>query len=137
MSKTFTQEDVNKIVADRIAKEKTKFDKQLTTTTAKLGALGFENFEQVKTLKDERDSYKSQFDELKNTSEKNEKRSSILKLGVDEQFVDFILEKSNDVDFAGFIEANPKFKAENFNKGGSNPNYQGVTDLKSEELKKM
>lgn len=133
MSKTFTQEELNKVVNDRLAKEQKKYADLQEKTNAKLGSLGYENFDQVKTLASERDTYKQELDELKKQTELNEKRSTIQKLGVDKDFVDFVLEKAPEGNYADFVDKNPKFKAENFTKGGSNPNYNGQGIKKPEE----
>lgn len=125
MSKTFTQEELNKIVNDRLASEKKKFDDYKANINAEIGTMGFKNFEEVKTLASERDTYKTKHDELIQEKELKEKRNQVKDLGVDESFIDFVLDKAPEGDYATFLEANPKLKAENFTKGASNPPYTG------------
>lgn len=114
MSKTYTQQEVDKIIKDRLSRREDQFNKMINE-------LGFESVEQVKNLKNERDSLQGEFDTLKGEVELNTKRSAVKALGVDDTFVDFLINTVEDGNYEEYITANPKFKAENFSKGGSQP----------------
>lgn len=114
MSKTYTQQEVDKIIKDRLSRREDQFNKMINE-------LGFESVEQVKNLKNERDSLQGEFDTLKGEVELNTKRSTVKALGVDDTFVDFLINTVEDGNYEEYITANPKFKAENFSKGGSQP----------------
>ena len=114
MSKTYTQQEVDKIIKDRLSRREDQFNKMINE-------LGFESVEQVKNLKNERDSLQGEFDTLKGEVELNNKRSTVKALGVDDTFVDFLINTVEDGNYEEYITANPKFKAENFSKGGSQP----------------
>ena len=114
MSKTYTQQEVDKIIKDRLSRREDQFNKMINE-------LGFESVEQVKNLKNERDSLQGEFDTLKGEVELNTKRSTVKALGVDDTFVDFLINTVEDGNYEEYITANPKFKAENFSKGGRQP----------------
>lgn len=132
MSKTFTQEEVNKIVSDRLAGVNNKHTKEMEKFKTELGTLGFENFDQVKTLASERDSYKEKYEGLATANEANAKKQTILDLGVDKDFVDYVYATAPEGEFEKFITDNPRFKSESFTKGGSNPPYSGAIPRKPE-----
>lgn len=125
MSKTYTQEEFDKALSKGIAAATGRREEQLGR---KIKELGFDSVEQVKEFKTnyeniigERDRYKTDFENLQNEATISAKKTEIKGLGVDDTFVDYIYNTVEDGNYEEYITANPKFKAENFSKGGSQP----------------
>lgn len=135
MSKTYTQEQVDAIINERMGRREAQFERMIKD-------MGFESVDQVREIKTnydtvvgERDQFKNDYDKLVGEANLNNKRQEITKLGVDEIFVDYVINAVGDGDINEFIEANPKFKAENFNAVNSNKPIGGVNN--TDEINKM
>lgn len=129
---TFTQEQVDKLVQS--ASSKAKHDI--------LTQLGIENVNTGKeligrgSLYDEVAPYKEKYEEVNtkyNELTIKERRNSILLAGADDKFVDYILHAAGDGDVAEYLEANPQFKKEQFNRVNSDLNYNGGSTKKLSE----
>lgn len=132
--KTFTQEEVNTIIGDRLNKEKAKFEAEIAKVNSKVKNLGFENFDEVAKLKNERDEYAAKVGTLTATLTKNERINKLKSLGVDDEFIDFVLFKVEDEEkYEEFIKTNPRIIAESFKTQASNPRYTGGTSKKLDE----
>lgn len=132
--KTFTQDEVNSIVSDRLGKEKTKYEAEIEKITSKVKNLGFENLEDVARLKTERDEYADKVGKLSAEISKGQRVSKLKALGVDDTFIEFVLFKVEDEEkYEEFIKENPRITTENFKTHSSNPSYTGGADKKLSE----
>ena len=139
VGKTFTQEEVDKIISVRLERESIKHQRELEERDKKIKELGFESYDDIARLKKERDDFQTKSQEYEQKLSHNERVNKIKSLGVDEKFIDFVLFKVKDDDeLEDFIKENPNYTAENFKKSNSNPDYSGgklksLKDAESDE----
>lgn len=131
--KKYSQEQVDAIINERVGRR----DKQFQ---ARINELGFGSEDEIKNLKSdydnilgERDQYKNDYETLFQANELEGKKKTIKSLGVDEAFVDYVLNTAEDGNYEAFIEANPKLKAETFTQVNSNPHISGKPINKDDE----
>lgn len=125
--KTLTQEQVDVIVRDRLAKQKEQIYKNI----------GFENTDALKkklgeyeAVLNEHELTKKELEAFKTEKAKKELTQKVTDMGVDPDFVDFVLGKvenneSFEENVKTFLEANPKIKADTYIRQSSNPSLNG------------
>lgn len=125
--KVFTQAQLDEIVVNRLGKEKARMLKRLgVDDEQKIDELieRAKLFEQVKT----------EAEVLKKEKQLRQYSDELVSLGVDADFTEFVLSKIDKgedieqfkVNAKTFLEANPKFKRDNFKKVDSSLNIGGV-----------
>lgn len=102
--KMFTQKEVNDLINKRLAKVKQVDNTELIS---------------------ERDELLGRLNEYETKAKEAELKKQAIEAGVDKDLVGFALGQVEDGDFGKFLENNPKFKAENFQRKNSNPSYEG------------
>lgn len=134
--KTFTQDEVNNIISDRLGKEKSKYEAEIEKLNGKVKNLGFESFDDVARLKGERDEYANKVGKLEAEITKTQRVSKLKTLGVDDEFIDFVLFKvENEEEYEEFVKNNPRITSENFQAQSSNASYNGGTLKKLSDAK--
>lgn len=137
--KTFTQEELDSIVKTRLSKEQEKHQKKMREVLGKLGVEDEDQVEQivekVKTAAD----LENEVQQLKAEKEKSAKLERLRKLDVDDDFLEFVLNKVDGEDFQAkaeeFVKDNPKFTKEHFAsidsaldlRGGTRPDFSKMT----------
>ena len=112
VGKTFTQEELDNIVVNRLAKERNKYLK-------KFGVEDETKIDEIISKSAKAEILEKELNVLKNERETLEYKNILNKMNVDENFVDYILTKVEKGEkFAEsaktFVEANPKLLKENF-----------------------
>lgn len=125
-NKTFLQEDVDRIVTERLERQKAKHAQELEEVENKIKKLGFNDLDEIAKIKSEKQELEEKLVDYEQKIAKAAREKKVKDLGVDERFVDFILfQVKNDEDLENFIKENPRFISENFNKRSSNFDYRG------------
>lgn len=133
-SKKFAQEEVDRIITDRLERERSKHQKELEARDSKIKELGFESYEDVARLKGERDEYQKKVSEYEEKLTRTERVNKAKELGVDEKFIDYVLFKVQEDDkLEEFVKDNPNILSESFNKRSSNFDYKGGIAKKLED----
>lgn len=135
IDKTFTQKDVDEIVITRLSKERSKIYKQL-------GIEDENKIEDYKLRVNNYDTLKKEHETLKTQVALNKKSNDLRALNVDDDFIDYLLNKVQGegdefVEKAkAFLEANPKFKRDTYrtinssidiNSGNPYPEFDKMT----------
>lgn len=120
--KKYTEAEFKKAVDAGISAVVGRRDAQFEKT---IKELGFENVDEIKALKLDRDKVKSEFDTLVKTNQEAETKQSYLKAGIDEKFINFVATDIGETKLEDYLKDNPQYLAENFKKVGSNPKYEG------------
>lgn len=132
--KQHSQEDVDRIISVRLERERAKHQEELAKRDAEIKALGFESYDDVARLKGERDEYEKRIQEYEAKLTRNERINKVKKLGVDDEFIDYVLYKVQDDEaLEDFLKENPRFTAESFNTKSSNFKYKGGGTKKLED----
>lgn len=120
--KKYTEAEFKKAVDAGISavvgRREAQFDKTIKD-------LGFENVDEIKALKVDRDKIKGEFETLVKTNQEAETKQSYLKAGIDEKFINFVATDIGENKIEEYVKNNPQYLAENFSKTGSNPKYEG------------
>lgn len=137
--KTFTQDDVNRVVSERLAKEREKYTRERAELIKKLGVEKEEDIESVLEKARKADEYATELETLKSEKILNERKQMASKLGVDDDFIDYVLTKvpaddQFEENLKKFIEANPKYTKEVFNKINSALDLSGKGQKKPDEM---
>jgi hypothetical protein len=138
-TKTFTQEELNKIVSERLGKERDKYTRERSEFIKKLGVEKEEDIELVLTKARKADEYETELETLKNEKILNERKQLVSKAGVDDEFIEYVLSKvPNDEKFEEnlkkFVEANPKYTKEVFERLNSAFDVNGKGTKKPDEM---
>lgn len=136
---TFTQEAVNKIVSERLNKEREKYTRERSDLIKKLGVEKEEDIESVLERARKADEYATELETLKSEKILNERKQLVSKAGVDDDFIDYVLTKiPNDEKFdeslKAFVEANPKYTKEVFAKLNAGLDLSGQGGKKPEDM---
>lgn len=110
--KTYNQDELNGIVGDRLAKERTKIYKTLGIEDES----GIKDIStRLKKLADENATLLKENDEFKKSHAKAEKSQKLIDAGIDKDFIDIAIEKwDGKSDLETFKKDNPKLTSDFF-----------------------
>lgn len=125
--KLLTQAEVDNIIKERLNKQKEAIFKNLGVESVEKAK---ETFNHYNTLKQENETYKTEIETYRKEKKQRELESKVKALGVDPEFVDYVLLKvENNENFEenvkAFVEANPKIKVDTYIRQSSNPSLTG------------
>lgn len=148
--KTFTQEEVDVIVAKRLNEERKKlnaeFETRLNEKVAELEQerdnivptlleeLGLENIEAIGELKNKANELNAEVEVYKQKEALQEKRNIVKGLGVHDDFIEYVVNSVSNGEYEEFVKNKPRILAENYITQSSNPSYVGGGKPNSEEL---
>lgn len=129
--KTFTQQELDNIVKERLERERKSFYKRI-------GVEDDTKIDEVLTRAKEYDTLKSERDALKSEKVAKEYQSVLTKLNIDDSFIDYALTKIEkgatieefEANAKAFAEANPKLNKENFQRINSGLDLNGDGPVK-------
>lgn len=113
--KLFTQKDVDNILSQRIERERAKIKAELEDAYKA----------EIEEAKSKAQELEIKTQELEGKIALDNRKNEAKKLGVDDDFIDYVLHSVGDGDLVEFVNNNPKVKAETFTKLQSNENYNG------------
>ena len=137
-AKTFTQEQLDAIVEDRLKRERKTFYKRIgVEDDTKIDEV-LNRAKEYDTLKTEHETTKAERDALKAEKVAKEYQSVLSKLNIDDSFIDYALTKIEkgatieefEANAKAFAEANPKFNKENFQRINSSVDLNGDGPVK-------
>lgn len=125
VDKKFTQEEIDNIVVNRLAKERNKIFKKLGVEDESKLEEVLEKSKNYEAVKNENEKYKAE-------KQKNEKEKILRGLGIDEEFIDYAISKITDGENYAenaktFVESNPKLKKDSFTSVKSSLELGGAT----------
>jgi hypothetical protein len=130
MEKKYTQKEFESALSKGIASATGRREEQFKK---RLNDLGFESEEQLIDLKNnfdiitgERDQFKSKIEAIETEKQLNAKRQQFKEVGIDERFVDFVMNEVQDGDLDEYITNNPQYLTETFTNTNSDGGYNGV-----------
>lgn len=137
--KTFTQDDVNRVVTERLAKERDKYTRERAELIKKLGVENEEQIDSVLEKARKADEYATELETLKSEKALNERKQQVSKAGVDDDFIDYVLTKipaddKFEENLKAFVEANPKYTKEVFAKLNAGLDLSGQGQKKPEDM---
>lgn len=109
--KIFTQKDVDVLFSQRMERERKKI-------LAEVDAKYAEDIKKIEVLTAENEA-------LKNEAKRQALINTVKGLGVDDDFIDYVIHSAKDGNVQEFVENNPKVLKENFIKTDSNLEYVG------------
>lgn len=143
--KTYNQDELNGIIGERLARERSKIYKMLgVEDESGIKDLG----EKLAELTTENTTLKTENEAFKNSLIVEEKKAKLIQAGIDEDFVDIAIQKWDDSKpIEDFVKENPKITTAYFTgdfqgtggslDGKSTPNEVDVSKLTTEEFMKL
>lgn len=116
--KTFTQKELDSIIANRLAEEKAKHNKKTEEMLKKLGVQDETKLDEIVVKIKDYESYKTKAEQLEAEKKKSTLMDGLRKMNIDDDFLDYALSKV-DVDkfeesAQELIKNNPKILKSNF-----------------------